>query len=145
MPRKLVLPNDQSLIGGEAQRRLSELDPDLLLTHHRVTGWQVFREESDERGTFYRKIAQQTNPTAKLDIDQLVAGLRARDTQLAGRSHVDQMEEHLRDVLADDQRREDAAADALRPVYDRMAYYAAKDSGDLSITIAPGSWKDRVS
>jgi hypothetical protein len=128
-------------MGPEYQKLIQEVDPDLIITNHRVTGWAVWREESDEKGTFYRRIAQCKPGVTEFDITSLCAGLRARDTYLRGRSHTDQMEEHLRDLDREERAREAAAADALMPVYDRLAHYAAKASGDLSISISPGSWK----
>jgi len=142
-PRPILTPDDETPMGPEYQRRVQEIDPDLLITRHRVTGWTVWRVESDEKGTFHRRIAYNRNSEA-FDIDKLCAGLRARDTHLRGRSHAEQMEKHLLDVAADDARREQAAEDAIRPVLDRMAYYAAKDSGDLSKFIHVGAPKTVV-
>src|SRR5688572_28173588 len=131
-PRQIMLPTDESPMGPEYQRRVQEVDPDLLITNHRLTGWAVWREEADEKGKFYRRIAQCKPGVTTFDINELVAGLRARDTYLRGRSHVEQMEQHLRELDWEAEQREQAAADALMPVYERMAFYAAKASGDLS-------------
>jgi hypothetical protein len=142
--KKIITLDDYSVMGPEYQRRVQEIDPDLVLAYHKTTGWAVFREESDERGTFHRRIAFQRTPEAQFDIDDLCNGLRARDTHLRGRSHVDQMEKHLADLAAEEEQKARAAEDAIRPVLDRMAYYAAKDSGDLSKFIHVGAPKTVV-
>jgi hypothetical protein len=144
--RKIHLPADHSVMGPEYQRRIQEVDPDLLLTHHRLTGWAVWREEADERGKFYRLIARR-DPLAKketFDINKLCTDLRQRDTFLRGRSHVDQMIQHLKERDDEERQKEARMAEAFAPHHEKLAWTVARATGDLSVSVSPGSWKDKV-
>ena len=136
MPRQIQLPTDESPMGPEYQRRVQEVDPDLIITNHRITGWAVWREEADERGTFYRRIAACKPGVTEFNIDALCAGLRQRDTYLRGRSHVDQMEQHLKEIEKEEADREQRMVEAFMPHHEELAWTVARSTGDLTRQIS---------
>ena len=144
-----------AVLGPEYQRALHNPkpeigwkgDPDLTITHHQITGWEVLREEvwfdykTKRWETRHIPVARQ-RPEAgsRLDIDQLLKGLVDRDTN-AGSDHKQAMAQHLDNLAKEEQRKADEAFEAFRPVHEKLAWTIAKETGSLSPVVAVGEIK----
>jgi hypothetical protein len=109
-------------------------DPDLTAAYHHLTGWEILREEAAETQfgwvTHHIVIARQkAGSPAQFDINELLQGLVARDTQVREQSHKKAGDRFIDTMVKEEQARDDAAVEALIPVHEKLAWTLAKENG----------------
>lgn len=142
---------DVQVLGPDYQRALRDPnpslgwkgDPDLTLAYHHLTGWEVLREEAffnDKTRTWeVRHIViarQRAGSGARFDVNELVRGLVARDTQIAGQSQRKAADAHIKALLKEEADREAAMVEAVTPVHEKLAWVTAKETGNLAPVVS---------
>lgn len=138
---------DVQVLGPEYQRALRsprpevgwQGDPDLTLAYHHITGWEVLREEAhfNERtrtwGVRHVVIARQKAAAGtRFDINELLRGLVARDTQVRNQSAQKAADDYIKSVEKEEREREQSMYEAIAPVHERLAWTVAKETGNLA-------------
>jgi len=146
MPPKLYNRlSEVELLGPEYQAELQkprpELgwtgDPDLLLAHHRLTGWEVLREEATWNGHAWESrhtVIAQKRPGSgdRIDVNELVRGLVARDTQIHKQSQRKAHEAYVKALALEEKEKLDRMVDAIAPVHEKLAWTTAKETDNLA-------------
>lgn len=159
-PKPYSRLSEVQVLGPEYQKALRtprpeigwQGDPDLTLAYHHLTGWEVLREEAvqDPRTGRWESrhvviARQRAAGDVRIDVNELIRGLVARDTQVANQSHRKATEAYIDAVAKEEKERADRAYEAIRPVHEKLAWQVAKEAGELSkIVSLAGTVKDAV-
>lgn len=144
-PKPYSRLSDVQVLGPEYQKALRsprpeigwQGDPDLTLAYHHLTGWEVLREEAyaGDRGWETRHVViarQKAGAGTRFDINDLLKGLVARDTQVRDQSQRAASDAYFKAVEQEEKERVDRMYESIRPVHEKLAWTVAKETGDLA-------------